>query len=139
MKQYTEILINKPEGGHKWYKSDPPMDIKHYEAKHNTENIYLLWMETRMMRRRCALPCALVEDGEALVCRRGGFAASKENVNLIRRWNLLVNPAEIDTAWTVNELDKEKFREIYKKFQDGPAPKNEEAEEKKQEEENTEE
>ena len=42
MKAYTDVLINKVEGGHKWWRPDPDMPLMHYEAKHKTENIYII-------------------------------------------------------------------------------------------------
>lgn len=120
MKAYTDVLINKVEGGHKWYRPDPDLPVMHYEAKHKTENIYIMWMETRMMRRRCALPCILIEDGDPMVFKPSkSIGAGQENAAMLKRWALLVTPQNIDTEWIVAEVEKDVFAERYKKAQDG--------------------
>ena len=118
MKTYTEVLMNPVPGGHRWYKSDPNLPLMHYEAKHKTENIYILWMETKMMRKRVTLPCALIEEGSALIFKSSSnFATGKENSMLLKRWSLFVSPQNINTDWDVTFLEKEEFLEKYKNLQ----------------------
>ena len=82
MKAYTDVLINKVEGGHKWWRPDPDMPLMHYEAKHVSDNIYIMWMETRAMRRRCAYPCVIVEDGDVMVFKPSkSIGAGAENAD----------------------------------------------------------
>lgn len=138
MKAYTDVLINKVEGGSKWYKADPYLALKHYEAKHKTEDIYIMWMETKMMRRRCALPCVLAEDGDALVFKASkSIAVAQENADILKRWSLIVTPENILTDWDVNELEQEEFSKKYKMIQNGELyGKKEEADETEETEEN---
>lgn len=132
MKSYTEVLINKVEGGSKWYKADPDMELRHYEAHHKTEDIFIMWMETKMMRRRCALPCVLVEDGDALVFKASkSIAVAQENAGILKRWSLIVTPDNIETDWDITAMEKEEFAQKYKMIQNGElyGKKDEEAEE----------
>ncbi|MBQ7086771.1 MAG: hypothetical protein IJM96_04770 [Clostridia bacterium] len=120
MKAYTDVLINKVEGGHKWWRPDPDMPLMHYEAKHKTDNIYIMWMETRAMRTRCAYPCLIIEDGDLMVFKPSkSIGAGQENAAMLKRWALLVTPQNIETEWIVGEVDKDVFAERYKKAQDG--------------------
>lgn len=120
MKTYTEVLINTVEGGHKWYRADPALEVMHYEAKHKTEDMFIMWMEARLMRRRCTLPCLLVENGQPLVFKSDAkFANSGKNAMLMKRWSLFVTPKNIITDWEVKPLSKEEFLNKFKMAQTG--------------------
>lgn len=118
MKTNTNILINTVPGGQKWYKSCPAMPTKYYEAIHHTDNIYLLWMESKLLMHRRTFPCVMIEDGSVLVFRGAtSFKKSGENVTLIKRWNLFVSPQNIHSEFDVSELSAEDFREKFQKAQ----------------------
>lgn len=120
MKAFTDVLINKVEGGHKWWRADPDMPLMHYEAKHVSDNIYIMWMETRAMRKRCAYPCVIIEDGDVMVFKPSkSIGAGAENAAMLKRWALLVTPKNIETEWIVGEVEKDIFADRYRRAQNG--------------------
>ena len=118
MKSYTQVLINKVPGGHKWWRPDPKMEQSYYEARHKSEDIYALWMEAKLMTKRVTLPCVLCESGDVMVYGSGA-EYYKQNSMVIKRWSLFISPSNIETDFVVNTVDPEVFKAKYKAAKNG--------------------
>lgn len=118
MKSYTEVLINRVPGGHKWWRPDPKMVQSYYEARHKTEDIYALWMEAKLVSKRVTLPCVLCESGDVMVYGSGP-EYYKGNSMVIKRWSLFFTPSNIETDYVVSTVDPEEFKAKYKAAKNG--------------------
>lgn len=122
MKFYSNGLINnkRKRSFKSIFVSGTAPDNHYYGAKHHTEEIYLLWIESVRFGKCFCFPCVLDEAGDPLVYFTGGDAEDKRrNGMLIQRWNLFVNPENIQTDYNVEELEPTDFQskyDQYKKF-----------------------
>ena len=118
MKYFTVPLVNQRKKGWKTIIFGQSAEQKHYRAQHRSEDITLLWLEASQFGKLHCFPCVLKEGEDMLVFRS---ASSRQNADdnamLIQRWNLFVNPENIQTDFHVEEMDKKEFYKLFNECQ----------------------
>ena len=114
MKYFTVPLINKRSRGLKTFILGQSAEQKHYRAQHVSEDITLLWLEASQFGKLHCFPCVLKEhDGMLAVQHASSKKVAESNAMLIQRWNLFVNPENIQTDYHVEEMNRKEFYALF--------------------------
>jgi hypothetical protein len=88
----------------------------YYEGRNPAENVYALWIESEGFGGLRCFPCVLDEAGDYLVYETVRTPETvRENALLIQRWPLFLN-GETKEEYTIRELEKDAFNQIYQKY-----------------------
>ena len=118
MKYFTVPLVNQRKKGWKTIIFGQSAEQKHYRAQHRSEDITLLWLEASQFGKLHCFPCVLKEGDDMLVFRSASSRQNAEdNAMLVQRWNLFVNPENIQTDFHVEEMDKREFYKLFNECQ----------------------
>ncbi len=118
MKYFTVPLVNKRKKGWKTIIFGQSAEQKHYRAQHHSEDITLLWLEASQFGKLHCFPCVLKEGDDMLVFRSASSRQNAEdNAMLVQRWNLFVNPENIQTDFHVEEMEKKEFYRLFNECQ----------------------
>lgn len=91
----------------------------YYSARHKTEDIYILWIETARFGKSYCFPCVLEEQGDPMVYITGrGSAQNAKNNALVQRWGLFVTPASFEENYNCEEMTSDNFYTEYSKYKD---------------------
>ena len=117
MKNYTPVLVNtsKPKFTFKtFFLGSAAAKNYYYCARHKTDDIYILWIETTRFGTSFCFPCVLDEQGDAMVYVSGrGLKQRNANSAMIARWNLFVKPGNFAEEFDLKELTPADFHEEY--------------------------
>ena len=114
MKYFTVPLINKRSRGFKTFILGQSAEQKHYRAQHVSEDITLLWLEASQFGKLHCFPCVLKEhDGMLVFQHASSKKVAESNAMLIQRWNLFVNPENIQTDYHVEEMNRKEFYALF--------------------------
>ncbi len=114
MKYFTVPLINKRSRGLKTFILGQSAEQKHYRAQHVSEDITLLWLEASQFGKLHCFPCVLKEhDGMLVFQHASSKKVAESNAMLIQRWNLFVNPENIQTDYHVEEMNRKEFYALF--------------------------
>lgn len=114
MKYFTVPLINKRSRGLKTFILGQSAEQKHYRAQHLSEDITLLWLEASQFGKLHCFPCVLKEhDGMLVFQHASSKKVAESNAMLIQRWNLFVNPENIQTDYHVEEMNRKEFYSLF--------------------------
>ena len=120
MKNYTPVLVNtsKPKWSLKtFFLGSSAAKNYFYCARHKTDDIYILWIETTRFGNSFCFPCVLDEQGDAMVYLTGrGLKNSTQNSAMIQRWNLFVKPSTFEAEFDCKELTPADFHEEYGRY-----------------------
>ena len=118
MKFFTVPVVNKKKRSFKTFIFGQSAEQKHYRAQHCSEDISLLWLEASQFGKLHTFPCVLTEGEDMLVFRSASSkATAKQNAMLIQRWNLFVNPENIQTDYHVEEMARKDFYAMFNECQ----------------------
>lgn len=135
MKYFTVPLVNKRKKSLKTFFLGQSAEQKHYRAQHCSEDITLLWLEASQFGKLHCFPCVLKEGDGMLVFRSASSKQTAElNAMLIQRWNLFVNPENIQTDYHVEEMNRKEFYALFNDCQRKVAEEEAEAAAKAEEE-----
>ena len=114
MKYFTVPLINKRSRGLKIFILGQSAGQKHYRAQHVSRDITLLWLEASQFGKLHCFPCVLKEhDGMLVFQHASSKKVAESNAMLIQRWNLFVNPENIQTDYHVEEMNRKEFYALF--------------------------
>lgn len=121
VKDYTDYLIGavKKSTGQKikefFFGKGKTMNC--YRARHRDARITLLWMEAYRWSSIYCYPCVLETEEETLVFETGAVLDCKENnARLVEKWTSMVNRDNIVTEYEVEELKRDEFYELFKRY-----------------------
>ena len=117
MKYCTEPLVNEVKKKNKikaFFLGDSRRAC-YYEARHKTQDIYLLWIESPHFGKTLTYPCILRKDGVLYAFENGSMSINKENNEaLVTLWEQVVDEQRLKTEYTYIELDKKDFNNAFK-------------------------
>lgn len=88
-----------------------------YDARHLENGTRLMWIETNRWGDLRCYPCVLETPEEILVFETGDLPeCKKNNLRLVERWEQTVNSQTIITDYTVTEVEKKPFYEIFHRY-----------------------
>ncbi len=120
MKNFTPALVGniKQKKGLKSFFFGRSTANAYYKARHKTEDISIMWIESKRFGKTDCYPCVFDEYGDPMVYHGGTVVGSKKkNAELIVRWKLFVTPQNINTEYDVTEMTAEQFFTAFKKYQ----------------------
>lgn len=120
MKSHTPPVVGqKPPKVGFFARLNGTVSSLYYEGRDPKENVYALWIEGEGLGGLRCYPCVLDEAGDYLVYESVRTPeTAQENALLIRRWPLFLN-GETKENFTIRELEKEEFNQIYQKYRNG--------------------
>lgn len=116
MKSHTPPVVGKkpPKVGF-FARLNGRVSHMYYEGRNPAENVYALWIESEGFGGLRCFPCVLDEAGDYLVYETVRTPETvRENALLIQRWPLFLN-GETKEEYTIRELEKDAFNQIYQK------------------------
>ena len=117
MKSHTPPVVGKrpPKVGF-FARLNGRVSHMYYEGRNPAENVYALWIESEGFGGLRCFPCVLDEAGDYLVYETVRTPETvRENAMLIQRWPLFLN-GETKEEYTIRELEKDAFNQIYQKY-----------------------
>ena len=117
MKSHTPPVVGKkpPKVGF-FARLNGRVSHMYYEGRDPKENVYALWIESEGLGGLRCFPCVLDEAGDYLVYETVRTPeTTRENALLIQRWPLFLN-GETKEDYTIRELEKDAFNQIYQKY-----------------------
>lgn len=117
MKSHTPPVVGKrpPKVGF-FARLNGRVSHMYYEGRNPAENVYALWIESEGFGGLRCFPCVLDEAGDYLVYETVRTPETvRENALLIQRWPLFLN-GETKEEYTIRELEKDAFNQIYQKY-----------------------
>ena len=117
MKSHTPPVVGKrpPKVGF-FARLNGRVSHMYYEGRNPAENVYALWIESEGFGGLRCVPCVLDEAGDYLVYETVRTPETvRENALLIQRWPLFLN-GETKEEYTIRELEKDAFNQIYQKY-----------------------
>ena len=117
MKSHTPPVVGKrpPKVGF-FARLNGRVSHMYYEGRNPAENVYALWIESEGFGGLRCFPCVLDEAGDYLVYETVRTPETvRENALLIQRWPLFLN-GETKGEYTIRELEKDAFNQIYQKY-----------------------
>lgn len=88
-----------------------------YQARSRDGQVMLLWMEAYRWSSIYCYPCVLETPEETMVFETGAVLDCKENnARLVERWTATVNRENIVTDYEVEELKREDFYEMFRRY-----------------------
>ena len=117
MKSHTTPVVGKkpPKVGF-FARLNGRVSHMYYEGRNPAENVYALWIESEGFGGLRCFPCVLDEAGDYLVYETVRTPETvRENALLIQRWPLFLN-GETKEEYTIRELEKDAFNQIYQKY-----------------------
>ena len=122
MKTYTPVLVNrkKPKFSFKTLLLGSSAAKNYYYcARHKTEDIYIMWIESTRVGNTFCFPCVLDEAGDAMVYLTDkNREVRAKSAAMIQRWNLFVKPSSFEEEYSLGELAPKEFHEEYARYKD---------------------
>jgi len=119
MKYYTPPLMNEVKQRKKvkaFFFGDSRRNA-YYEARHKTDNVYLLWIEGIYFGKVICYPCVIERGSELQVFENSNLPVSKENNDrLVEDWLRLVCPENVREEYEVKELDAKDFNPLFGEY-----------------------
>lgn len=119
MKYYTAPLMNevKQRKKLKAFFFGDSRRTAYYEARHKTENVYLLWIEGIYFGKVICYPCVIERGSELQVFENSNLPVSQENNDrLVADWQALTDPDTFREVYEVKELDSKDFNPLFGEY-----------------------
>lgn len=119
MKYYTPPLMNEVKQRKKlkaFFFGDSRRNA-YYEARHKTDNVYLLWIEGIYFGKVICYPCVIERGSVLQVFENSNLPVSQENNDrLVEDWLRLVCPENVREEYEVKELDAKDFNPLFGEY-----------------------
>ena len=119
MKYYTPPLMNEVKQRKKlkaFFFGDSRRNA-YYEARHKTDNVYLLWIEGIYFGKVICYPCVIERGSVLQVFENSNLPVSQENNDrLVEDWLRLVCPENVREEYEVRELDAKDFNPLFGEY-----------------------
>ena len=119
MKYYTPPLMNEVKQRKKlkaFFFGDSRRNA-YYEARHKTDNVYLLWIEGIYFGKVICYPCVIERGSVLQVLENSNLPVSQENNDrLVEDWLRLVCPENVREEYEVKELDAKDFNPLFGEY-----------------------
>ena len=119
MKYYTPPLMNEVKQRKKlkaFFFGDSRRNA-YYEARHKTDNVYLLWIEGIYFGKVICYPCVIERGSVLQVFENSNLPVSQENNDrLVEDWLRLVCPENVREEYEVKELDAKGFNPLFGEY-----------------------
>ena len=90
----------------------------YYEARHKTQDIYLLWIEAPRFGKTLTYPCIMRKDGVLYAFENGNMSINIENNDkLVQLWNDIVDPDILKRDFDLKTLEAKEFNATFRKYQ----------------------
>lgn len=96
-----------------------PHDPRYYHASHRREDVECLWIEVKRIGHVFCYPYAIYDHGRVLEFGDPANPANRErNESLIKRWNQIITPDNLNIDWTWERIEEDAFRHMVSMMRD---------------------